>query len=62
MRVTTWLHCGLYFKSFIIVIYDFNDSMIVIYDCNDNGQYFKTMIPANLALARNVNYDRKLQS
>ncbi len=26
--------CGLYYKSF----------KIVIYDCNDSGQYYKTMI------------------
>jgi hypothetical protein len=31
--------CGLYYKSFMIVIYDHNDSTIVIYDCNDSGLY-----------------------
>jgi hypothetical protein len=41
---------GLYYKSF----------MIIIYDCNDNGLYYKTMIVANLALARSVNYDCKV--
>ncbi len=48
---------GLYYKSF----------MIVIYDCNDNSLCYKTMIVANLtmtianlALARSVNYDRKV--
>ncbi len=41
---------GLYYKSFTIVIYD----------CNDNGLYYKTMIIANLALARSVSYDHKL--
>ncbi len=30
----------------------------VIYDHNDSGQYFKTMILTNLALARSINYDR----
>ncbi len=29
--------------SFVIVIYDRNDSMIVIYDHNDSGQYYKTI-------------------
>jgi hypothetical protein len=42
--------CGLYYKSF----------MIIIYDRNDNGQHYKTMIVANLALARSVNYDHKV--
>jgi hypothetical protein len=37
---------GLYYKSFMIVIYDGNDSMIVINDRNDNGLYYKTMIVA----------------
>jgi hypothetical protein len=41
---------GLYYKSF----------MIVIYNHNDNGLYYKTMIIANLALTRSVNYDRKV--
>jgi hypothetical protein len=35
--------CGLYYKSFMIVIYDRNDSTIVIYDHNDSGQYYKTI-------------------
>jgi hypothetical protein len=41
--------------------------MIVIYHHNDNGLYFKTtivailtMIIANLALARSINYDHKV--
>ncbi len=49
---------GLYHKSFTNVIYD----------CNDNGMTYKTMIianltmiVANLALARSVNYDRKVR-
>ncbi len=53
-RVTS----GLYYESF----------MIVIYDCNDNGLYSKnmiianlTMIVANLALARSINYDCKVR-
>ncbi len=29
--------CGLYYKSFMIIIYDHNDSTIVIYDHNDSG-------------------------
>jgi hypothetical protein len=35
--------CGLYYKSFTIVIYDRNYSMIIIYDRNDSGQYYKTI-------------------
>ncbi len=41
--------------------------MIIIYKCNDNGLYYKTTIVANLimivaklALARSINYDRKV--
>jgi hypothetical protein len=52
--------CGLYYKSFEIITYDRNDSAVVIYDCNDSCQYYKTMIIANLALGKNVNYDRKV--
>jgi hypothetical protein len=33
---------GLYYKSFMIVIYDRNDSTIIIYDRNDSGLYYKT--------------------
>ena len=42
--------CGLCYKSF----------KIVIYDGKDNDLYYKTMIIANLALARSVNYDCKV--
>ncbi len=38
--------CGLYYKSFMIVIYNCNDSAIVIYDRNDSGLYNKTKIVA----------------
>ncbi len=41
---------GLYFKSFMIVIYNCSESVIVIYNYNDSGQYYKTMILANLDL------------
>jgi hypothetical protein len=48
--------CGLYYKSFMIVIYDHNDS----------SQYYDTMIMIisyapnlNLALASVINWDRK---
>jgi hypothetical protein len=34
--------------------------MIAIYDHNDSGQYSKTMVLANLALAMSVNYDHKV--
>jgi hypothetical protein len=34
--------------------------MIIIYVHNDNGLYYKTMIVANLALARSINYDCKV--
>ncbi len=47
-------------KNFAIVIYDRNDSAIIIYDCNDSGQFHKTVILANSALSRIVNYDRKV--
>jgi hypothetical protein len=50
--------CGLYYKSFTIVICD----------RNDNGLHYKTTIVANLAtivpnlaLARSVNYDHKVR-
>ncbi len=42
--------CGLYYKSF----------MIVIYNHNNNTLYCKTTIVSNLALARRVNYNRKV--
>ncbi len=42
---------GLYYKSFRIVIYDHNGSI----------QYYETMILANRALARSVNYDHKVR-
>ncbi len=52
------MSCDLYHKSFTIIIYD----------CNDNGLYYKTTIVANLttiianlALARRLNYDRKVR-
>jgi hypothetical protein len=38
-----FLHCGLYYKGFTIVIYDHNDSTIIIYNHNDSGQYYKTI-------------------
>jgi hypothetical protein len=47
----------LYYKSFTIVIYNHNNT-IVIYDHNDSGQYYKTMIFANLGLARSINCDK----
>jgi hypothetical protein len=52
--------CGLYYKSFTIIIYDRNDSMIVIYNHNDSGQYYKNMILANFAFARSITCDRKV--
>jgi hypothetical protein len=52
----------MYYKSFTIIIYNLNDSKTVIYDRNDSGQYYKTMILANLVLARSINYNRKLRS
>ncbi len=72
MTVKVLMYCGLYYKSFTTVIYYYNDSMItiydhnhstsVIYDCNDSGQYYKTMILANFALARSINYNCKVCS
>ncbi len=41
---------GLYYKGFMIVIYNRNDSKILIYDQNDCGQYYKTMILAKAGL------------
>ncbi len=46
---------GRYYKSFTIVM-----SAIVIYDHNDSGLYYKATIVTNLALARSVNYDRRI--
>jgi len=43
--------CGLYYKSFTIVIYNHND----------NGLYYKTTIIANLAWPRSVNFDHKVR-
>ncbi len=34
-------------------------AQFVIYDRNDSGQYYKTMILANLASTMKLNYDRK---
>ncbi len=42
----THLTTGLYYKSFMIIIYDHNDNTIVIYEHNDSGLYYKTMILA----------------
>ncbi len=42
--------CGLYYKSFMIVIYDSNDSAIVIYDRYDSGLYYKTKTVARYEL------------
>jgi hypothetical protein len=39
--------CGLYYKSFMIVIYNCNDSTIVIYDRNDSGLYYKSLTIIN---------------
>ncbi len=33
---------GLYYKSFMIVIFDCNDSVILVYNC-DTVQYYKTI-------------------
>ncbi len=60
--VVRWKQCGLYYKSFMIVIYNRNDSTIIIYDRNDKNQYYKTWILSSLALARSVKYDCKLRS
>ncbi len=34
---------NLYYKSFMIVIYDCSDGTIIIYNHNDSGQYYKTI-------------------
>jgi hypothetical protein len=41
----------------MIIIYNQNDSTIVIYNHIDSGQYYKTLILTNLAIARSINYD-----
>ncbi len=51
---------GLYYKDFMIVIYNHNDSIIVIYDRNGSVQFYKGMILDNLTLARSVNYNHKV--
>ncbi len=50
----------MYYKSFTIIIYNRNDITIVIYDLNYSGLYYKTTIVTNLALARSINYDRRI--
>jgi hypothetical protein len=40
--------------------YNQNFTML-IYNHNDNGHFYKTMIPAIIALARSVNYDHKVR-
>jgi hypothetical protein len=47
----TYVISGLYYKSFTIAIYN----------SNDNGLYYKTMIVANLVLARSINYNCKVR-
>ncbi len=48
-------------KDITITIYDQNESTIVIYNSNDSSsKYYKTMIPANFALARSKNYNCKV--
>ncbi len=54
--------CGLYCKSFMIVIYDHNDSTIVIYDCNDSGMYYKTTIVTRYELKLCSKLKHNLQS
>jgi hypothetical protein len=35
--------CGMYYKNFMIVIYNHNDSTIVIYGLNDSRQFYETI-------------------
>ncbi len=53
---------GLYYKSFMIVIYDRNDSTIVIYDRNDIGLYYKTTNVARYELKLRSKLKHKLWS
>jgi hypothetical protein len=53
---------GLYYKSFMIVIYDHNDSMIVIYDRNGSGLYYKTTIVARYELKLRSKLKHNLRS
>jgi hypothetical protein len=57
-----FLNRDLYYKSLLIIIYNHNNNTIIIYDHNDSFKYYKTMILADLALARSVNYDCKAHS
>jgi hypothetical protein len=54
MIIERWVtySCGLCCKSFLCIIYDPND--------NDSGLCYKTTILANLASARNINYNSKV--
>jgi hypothetical protein len=56
MKVGRFEVSGLYYKSFMIVIYNRNDSTIVIYDCNDSSLYYKSFTIVNLrfSLERNL--------
>ncbi len=56
------LSSGLYYKSFMNVIYDRNDSTIVIYDRNDSGLYYKTTIVARYELKLRSKLKHNLQS
>jgi hypothetical protein len=50
MRCCEYRACCLYYKSFMIIIYNRNDSTMVIYDHNDSGLYYKTTIIARYEL------------
>jgi hypothetical protein len=45
----TKLTSGLYYKSFMIIIYNSNDSTIIIYYRNDSGLYYKSFTIVNYA-------------
>ncbi len=62
IRGTHAATCGLYYKCFMIIIYNCNDSMIVIYDCNDSGLYYKTMIIPRYKLKLRSKLKRNLWS
>ncbi len=53
---------GLYYKSFMIKIYNRNDSMIVIYDRNDSVLYYKTTIVARYELKLRFKLKHNLRS
>ncbi len=53
--------CGLYYKNFMAVINNHNETVNIIFDHNDSDQYYETMILVTLAIARSVNYYHRVR-